>query len=87
MIKTNKVANGYIGELLHPIIVFSIQDIAQVYLLSHHHKYITMIITIITCLCYICIDCSPYIYCYQTIDTLKQSELSRRQMLDYLLER
>ena len=83
MIKTNKVANGYKGELLHPIIVLSIQDIAH-YL---HHKYVTMIITIITCLCYICIDCSPYIYCYQTIDTLKQSELSRRQMLDYLLER
>ena len=32
-------------------------------------------------------DCSPFIYCYQTIDTLKEAELARRQILDYLLER
>jgi len=32
-------------------------------------------------------DCSPFIYCYQTIDVLKEAELARRQTLDYLLER
>lgn len=33
------------------------------------------------------VDCAPYIYSYQTIDTLKEGELMRRQILDYLLER
>ena len=33
------------------------------------------------------VECSPYVYSYQTLDELKEAEQSRRDILNLLLKR